>query len=325
MPKRAEPTKKKTSRRRSKPAEAASRGLEARELSMGSAPPHVVALASSVRDDGGSVLAVYREPLAGHWQILAGIPLDRVAPTPYQRDLSEAHVARLRNAMDKLGRFLDPVIAVRTAEGTYWTPNGHHRTNAMRQLGAHAVVALVVPESEVAHRILLLNTEKSHNLRERATEVVRLATALSELDPRPENEFEAEFEEAPLVTLGCCYEERGRFAGSAFHPILRRIDAFSTKRLPDALAMRRERATRLLALEDAVNDAVASLKKRGLDSPYLKAFVVARVNPIRFQRGGSPEFDDTIDRMLASARRFDVAKVKADQVAKTGGAPDESS
>jgi ParB family chromosome partitioning protein len=269
-------------------------------------------------------LAVYREPLAGHWQILAGIPLDRVAPTPYQRDLSESHVERLRRAMDKLGRFLDPVIAVRTTGGTYWTPNGHHRTNAMRQLGARSVVALVVPENDVAHRILLLNTEKSHNLRERATEVVRLASALAEIDPRPEREFEAEFEEAPLVTLGCCYEARGRFAGSAFHPILRRVDSFSAKPLPEALAMRRERAERLLALEDAVNAAVASLKERGLDSPYLKAFVVARVNPIRFQRGGSPEFDDTIERMLSAAKRFDAGKVKPDQVARTGGAPDES-
>jgi len=322
MAKRAEPPKK-TPRRKKKAADVGSRGLEAASLVQGTAPPALVHLASRIREDGGSVLAVYPEPLGGHWQILAGIPLDRVAPTPYQRDLSDAHVERLSRAIEKLDRFLDPVIAVRTGEGVYWTPNGHHRTNAMRRLGAKSIVALVVPENDVAHRILLLNTEKAHNLRERALEVVRLAEALASLDPRKEEEFEAEFEEPALLTLGCCYQSRGRFAGSAFHPILRRVEKFLTKKLPEALDVRRARAVDLLALEDAVNEAVAALKARGLESPYLKAFVVARVNPIRFQRGGAPEFDEVVGKMLASARRFDVGKIKADQVAKTGGAPEE--
>ena len=67
--------------------------------------------------------------------------------------------------------------------------------------------------------------------------------------------------------------------------------------------------------------AVAALKARGLDSPYLKAFVVARVNPLRFSKAPSAPFDATLDRMLAAARAFDAAKVKADQVARSGGPP----
>ena len=54
--------------------------------------------------------------------------------------------------------------------------------------------------------------------------------------------------------------------------------------------------------------------------PYLGALVAARVNPIRFQRGGSPEFDATIEKMIAAARRFDAAKVRADQLAAAAGA-----
>lgn len=302
---------------------AASRGLEARRLTSQAPPASVTALANTIADDGGTVLATYRDPLGGHWQILAGLPLDRVEPTPYQRDLSEAHVGRLAKAIDALDRFLDPVIAVSAGDGKYWSPNGYHRLGALRQLGAKSIVALVVPEQEVAHRILLLNTEKAHNLRERALEVVRLAEALAELDDRPEKDFAIEFEEAALVTLGMCYQQNGRFSGGAYHPILKRCDKFLSTKLPKALETRRERSAKLLALNEAVNEAVKALKSRGFESPYLKAFVVARVNPLRFQRKPTADFDETIDKMLASVQKFDSAKIKADQVARTGGPPAE--
>jgi ParB family transcriptional regulator, chromosome partitioning protein len=175
----------------------------------------------------------------------------------------------------------------------------------------------------VAHRILLLNTEKAHNLRERALEVARLAETLADLDDRPERQFEAEFEEAALITLGFCYMENGRFAGGAYHPVLRRVDKFLGNALPRALEIRRERAARVLELEEAVGEAIRGLKERGFESPYLRAFVVARINPLRFKRGVKAEFDDTIETMLKAARRFDAGKVKADQVARASGPPEE--
>jgi ParB family transcriptional regulator, chromosome partitioning protein len=322
----AEPkTAKKPTRRKKRPEGAPrSRGVAADALGTGSPPAAVIRLAEAIETDGGTALATYRDPLGGHWQIFAGLPIDLVEPTPYQRDLSDAHVAKLCSAIDRLGRYLDPMVVVRTDDGHYWTPNGNHRLAAMRTLGARAAVAIVVPEPEVARRILLLNTEKAHNLRERALEVARLAESLAELDDRPEREFEAEFEEAALVTLGLCYMENGRFAGGAYHPVLRRIDKFLGSALPKALEIRRERAARVLELEDAVAEAVKGLKERGFESPYLRAFVVARINPLRFQRGAKADFDETIDKMLAAARRFDAGKVKADQVARASGPPEES-
>lgn len=323
----AKPARKKAAPRRKKRPEGApkSRGVAAAALGAGSPPAAVTRLAEAIEADGGSVLSVYRDPLGGNWQVFAGLPIDLVQPTPYQRDLSDPHVAKLCTAIDKLGRFLDPMIVVRTPEGQYWTPNGNHRLAALRTLGARAAVAIVVPEAEVAQRILLLNTEKAHNLRERALEVARLAQGLAELDDRPEKAFEAEFEEAALVTLGLCYLENGRFAGGAYHPVLRRIDTFLSAPLPKALEIRRERAARLLELEDAVAGAIRSLKDRGFDSPYLRAFVVARINPLRFKRGAKADFDETIEKMTASARRFDAAKIKADQVARASGPPEEQS
>ena len=314
---------KKPRKSRKKTAEPRSRGIAADALATGNPPAAVTALAEGIEADGGSVLATYRDPLGGNWQILAGLPIDRVEPTPYQRDLSAAHVTKLTAAIDKLGRYLDPIVAVRTEDGRYWTPNGNHRLAALKGLGAKSVVGIVVPEVEVAHRILLLNTEKAHNLRERALEVIRLAENLAELDDRPEKEFENEFEEPSLLTLGLCYQESGRFAGAVYHPVLKRVEQFLGAPLPKALAARRERAARLHELDEAVTAAVAELKAKGFESPYLRAFVVARINPLRFKRGAKADFDDTMDKMLAGARKFDSAKIKADQVARTGGAPDE--
>ena len=93
--------------------------------------------------------------------------------------------------------------------------------------------------------------------------------------------------------------------------------------LPKALETRRERAARVLELDDAVTAAVTDLKAKGFESPYLRAFVVARINPLRFKRGAKADFDETIERMLAAARRFDPGRIRADQVARAGGAPEE--
>lgn len=314
-----------TARKKKVKAEPASRGLDARRLAGAAPPASVQHLAARIESDGGSVLATYRDPLGSNWQIFAALPLDRVQPTPYQRNLSETHVERLTKAIEKVGRFLDPIIAVPNVDGMYWSPNGFHRLSALKALGAKSIVALVVPEPEVAHRILALNTEKAHNLRERAMEVARLAEGLAALDDRPEKEFELEFEEPSLVTLGFCYLQNGRFSGGVYHPVLKRCERFSSAKLPNALATRKAHAQKLLQLNDAVNEAVAALKAKGLESPYLKAFVVARLNPLRFSKGRTAhDFDETIDKMLAGARRFDASKIRADQVARSGGAPEES-
>ncbi len=314
--------KKKRPAKKSKKAGAAhSRGLDATKLTATAPPAAVEALAKRIDADGGVVLASYRDPLGSRWQVLASLPIDIVEPTPYQRDLSEAHVARLADAIDKLDRFLDPIVAVPAADGNYWSPNGYHRLGAMRQLGAKTIVALVVPEPEVAHRILALNTEKAHNLRERSLEVSRLAQALAEMDDRPEKDYAEEFEEAALITLGLCYQENGRFSGGAYHSILKRIDQFLSAKLPAALETRKERAAKLLEMNEYVNEAVKGLKEKGLESPYLKAFVVSRINFLRFVKEKHPDFDSTIEKLLNSAKKFNVGNVKADQVARSGGAP----
>ena len=332
-PKRSKAAGETKPRRRKKAAaEPRSRGIPPDAINSGAPPAALTRLAEAVQADGGTVLAPYKDPLGGNWQLFAALPIDLVEPTPYQRDLSKPHVERLSAAMDRLGRYLDPMIVVRGSTGgeeedakhPYWTPNGNHRLAALKRLGARAVVAIVVPDVEVAHRILLLNTEKAHNLRERSLEVIRLAELLSQTESRPERDFEIEFEEPALLTIGLCYQENGRFAGGAYHPVLRRAEKWLSLPLPKALETRRERAARVLELDQAVTEAMKRLKERGFDSPYLRPFVVARINPLRFKRGGNPDVDETLDTMLAAARRFDAGRVRADQLAKAGGAPEDS-
>ena len=311
--------------KRRRKAKEASRGLTAAEVAEGSPPSGLEDLREEIASDGGTVLAVFRDPLGSHWQVLAALPLERVEPTPFQRDLSDAHVKRLTGVIDTLGRFLDPIIAVRTEKGRYWTPNGHHRLSAMRRLGARSIVALVLPEREIAYKILALNTEKAHNLRERSLEVIRMARDLAEQAPLPEKDYALDFEEPALLTLGICYEKNGRFPGGAYHPVLKRVDEFFEEKLPKALQRREKRAEQVMELETAVSAAIKALQEKGFQSPYLRAFVVARINPLRFQKkeATKPDFDATLEKMLSSAKKFKPESVKANQLAMAGGAPDE--
>lgn len=329
----AEKPKKKGSvgggRRRRKPA-GQSTGLSATELQAAAPPGEVAELHRAIEEDGGKVLAVYREPYGGHWLVLAALPIALVEPTPYQRNLSDTHVRKLEAVIGKLGRFLDPIIAVRTLrpnhEAKYWTPNGNHRLSAMRMLQAKSIVALVVPQATAAYQILALNTEKAHNLREKALEVIRMYKELAQLDEASEETYALEFEEPALITLGLCYEERTRFSGGAYHPVLKRVEEFLKTPLRTALESRRERARKVLELDDAIVKQVDALKAKGLTSPYLKSFVVARVNPLRFRPKEAPplSFEEAMGRMLQAAAKFNPDKIKVDDLAKSGGAPDES-
>ena len=156
------------------------------------------------------------------------LPIDAVEPTPFQRDLSDAHHKRLADVINKTGRFLDPIIAVLAPRGEFWTPNGRHRLEAMRRLGARSITALVVADREIAWQILALNTEKAHNLKERSLEVIRIYRGLVDEDAtRPESQFAFYLDQAALVTLGVCYERFPRFGGGAYHPILRQLEVFT--------------------------------------------------------------------------------------------------
>jgi len=284
-------------------------------------------LAAQVEEDTGAVLGRYSDPFGGKPLLLVALPIDRVEPTPYQRDASDAHVKRLMGVIETIGRFLDPIVVVRD-DGQYLTPNGNHRLQALKKLGVRSVVALLVPDAEVAFKILALNTEKAHNLREKSLETIRMARALAARKSSSgdgEKTFAFEFEQPAFLTLGPCYEERPRLSGGAYQSILRRVDEFLDEPIGKAVKERERRARKILKLDDAVSAAVEKLKAKGLTSPYLKPFVVSRVNYTRFSKATSFDFDEALDKIIASAQKFNVDRVKQEDVVRAGGgaAPDE--
>jgi ParB family chromosome partitioning protein len=280
-------------------------------------------LAARVEADGGAVLSRYHDPFGGTPLVLAALPVDRVEPTAYQRDPSEAHVKRLMGVIETIGRFLDPIVVVRGDDG-YVTPNGNHRLQALKKLGVRTVIGLVVPDPAVAFRILALNTEKAHNLREKSLETIRMERALARTSTAAEKDFQFEFEQPAFLTLGVGYEERPRLSGGAYQSILRRVDEFLDRPVDKALKERERRGKLILKLDDAVSAAVDKLKAKGLTSPYLKPFVVARVNYTRFSKATSFDFDEALDKIIASARKFNTDRIRQEDVAKAGGgAPDE--
>lgn len=307
-----------TPRKKKVKAEPGSVGLTADEVAEGTKSSDMTKLEGQIRAAGGHVLAAYREPLGGNWVALASLPIDKVKPTPYQRELSKAHADKLAAVIPKVGRFLDPVIAVADGEGGFISPNGMHRLSAMTALGAKAIVALVMPEPEIAFRILALNTEKAHNLKDKALEVIRMARAIAEDGKRSESDVAFELEQASLVTIGICYEKNARFSGGAYNSVVTKCEAFSTEPMAKSLKLREAHADKLLELDEAVTAAVAKLKEAGFTSGYLKPIVVARVNPLRFVKSGPDEksdFDKTIDKMIDGAKKFDPSKIRAQDVA----------
>jgi ParB family chromosome partitioning protein len=295
---------------------AAARGLEGGEVAIASDAPELSGAAELVREVGGAVIGAYRDPLGGRPLVLASIPLSAVQPTPFQRDLSPTHAKRLAQKIDETQAFLDPLIVVRGEDGRLWTPNGRHRLAAGKMLGLRQITVLISPDETLAYRILALNTEKAHNLRDRSLEVVRMARSLAKRQGHAkESEFAAQFEAPELLTLGLVYEKASRFAGGAYSAFLKKVDRFSERTLPTSLREREGYAARLIEIDTEVKKIITALTTRGFKSPYLRNYVAARINPVRFH---NPKKGDTkppmpiahaLTRMAAAAKKFNVESV----------------
>ncbi len=299
------------------------RGIAGAEVLLEPGHPLRVELERDVTRAGGTPIGAYCEPLSGNPLVLAVLPRQAVEPTPFQRDLSPTHTKRLAARIEESGSFLDPLIVVRSPDGKFWTPNGRHRLAAAKVLGLRSVTALISADEELAFRILALNTEKAHNLKDRSLEVIRMARELATRSTRTrESDYAEQFEEPALLTLGTVYESQKRFAGSAYFPMLRRVDRFNEKgTLRKSLEQRAGWGARLLQIDERVKQLVGELKERGFRSPYLRNFVVARINPVRFVRAGRGEtrpslpIGSALTKMTAGARNFDVDSVRQQDLA----------
>jgi len=276
------------------------------------------ALAERVERDGGHVLALYQEPVGEHWQLFCLLPRAKVEASPYQRDVSPTHVKRLTEAVKRLDRFVDPIVVVSPAAGVYWTPNGNHRRVALDKLKADFIPAVLVVEPDMAFEVLPLNTEKAHNLKEKSLEVIRMYRSLAEQKPAStEEDYTFQFESPHFITLGLLYETNKRFAGGAFAPILRRVDKFLKLALRKGLEERQERAGLVRETDEALAEVVAKVKKRGINHPYVKNYLLARTTPLTRARKTLPSFEQTFKKLRANLEDFDVSKVRYDDIQRS--------
>jgi ParB family chromosome partitioning protein len=292
------------------------RGLEASQVAVAIDGSEVAPLAARVRDAGGAPIGAYHEPMGGRPLLLASLPLAAVQPTPFQRDLSPTHAKRLAEKIGETGAFLDPLIVVLGEDGAFWTPNGRHRLAAAKVLGLKQITTLISPDEGLAYRILALNTEKAHNLRDRSLEVIRMARDLARRQKTAsESSRTAEFESPELLTLGVVYERSSRFAGGAYSAFLKKVDRFSDRPLAASLREREDYASRLLQIDAEVKKVIAALQQRGFKSPYLRNYVVARINPVRFHKVKKGEtkpvmpLAQALTRMTAAVRTFKLESV----------------
>jgi ParB family chromosome partitioning protein len=310
-------------KKRPRKAKANTRGSAAAETLLPELTGDVLITKAAIEQCGGVVTGQYRDPLGGNPLLLAVLPIDKIEPTPFQRDVSDAHHKKLADVLDRTGIFLDPIIAITAPKEGFWTPNGGHRLAAMRRLGAKAITALVVPKREVAWQILALNTEKAHNLKDKSLEVIRIfRNLLEESAAKPEKEFGYYFEEASFIKMGLCYEQNAKFSGGIYHAFVRRLTNFSEDSLTASLKTHERHVAMLLDLDQKVADVVQKLKAKGFVSPYLKSFVVARSNPLRFMKE-PPTLEDLIKTITSKVERFNVDKIKQEDIVASGGVPDE--
>src|SRR5882762_9667679 len=298
------------------------RGLDAAEVAIAMDSPEIAEVAALIRSVGGAPIGAYHEPLGGRPLILASLPLNALQPTPFQRDLSPTHAKRLALKIDETAAFLDPLIVVRGEDGRLWTPNGRHRLAAAKVLGLKQITALISPDDKLAYRILALNTEKAHNLRDRSLEVIRMARSLAKNQATSkESQFSAEFESAELLTLGIVYEKSSRFAGGAYGSFLKKVDRFSERTLAASLREREGFAARLLDIDAHAKRIIETLQTRGFKSPYLRNYVVARINPVRFHKSKKGDTKppmppaQALTRMAAAARNFNLGSVSNSDLA----------
>ena len=306
-------------KKRPRKAKANTRGSAAAETLLSEITGDALAAKQAVEDAGGVITGQYLDPLGGKPLLLAVLPIDKVEPTPFQRDVSDAHHKRLADVIDRTGMFLDPIIVITAPKEGFWTPNGGHRLAAMRRLGAKSITALVVPKREVAWQILALNTEKAHNLKDKSLEVIRIFRNLLEESPtKAEKDFGYYFEEASYIKMGLAYEKNPRFSGGVYHSFVRRLTTFSEESLAASLKDHERHTQMLLELDEKVAEVVQKLKAKGLVSPYLKTFVVARSNPLRFMKE-PPVLEELIKTIRGKVERFNVEKIKQEDITASGG------
>ena len=62
---------------------------------------------------------------------------------------------------------------------------------------------------------------------------------------------------------------------------------------------------------------VARVKRRGINHPYVKNYLLARTTPLTRVRKTLPSFEQTFERLRENLEAFDPSKVRVDEIARS--------
>ena len=249
----------------------------------------------------------FRDPHKRQTIVLKTVPADRLEVVEHQRKTRPAHVEHLVSSIERIG-FIVPLVAVEEKDGSkarYVVIDGQHRLQAAREVGLSKLPVLVVPP-RLAPRMMNLNVEKDLNIREKAVVALGIYRAFLEAQPslkENDDEVEESLERAYYVTLGLAYEGKGRLAGSAFEPLLKKCDFFMRRTLENAFPAREERAGRVLEANALVKEVIEKAKEMGAFHQYFQYQLISAIDPFKRKRGRQ-NFDELFDKAIAKLEKI---------------------
>jgi ParB family chromosome partitioning protein len=216
----------------------------------------------------------------------------------HQRKPRASHLKSLTASIERIG-FVTPLVVVQR-DDRFVIIDGQHRFQAATDLGVKEFPVVVVPE-KLARRMMSLNVEKDLNIRERCDIALSIYREILEQTPKlteDDGEITDTIEHAHYVTMGLAYEGKGRLAGGAIEPILKKTDGFLDKAMPEAYEIRQQRAEKVLeawALIKAVEDA---LKEKGMWHSMVRYQIIAAADPAKRARKPA-DFDKAFPKFIA--------------------------
>jgi ParB family transcriptional regulator, chromosome partitioning protein len=246
----------------------------------------------------------FKDPHKRQTIVLKTLPTDRLEVVEHQRKVRPSHVANLVESIERIG-FVVPLVAIETKDSEHIVIDGQHRLEAAREVGLRKLPVLIVP-ARLAPRMMNLNVEKDLNIREKA--VVALGIYRAFLDSSPslkenDEEVQESIERAYYVTLGLAYEGKGRLAGGAFEPLLKKCDHFMRRTLENASQVREERAERVLETNGMIQEVIAEAKEMGAFHQYFQYQLISYIDPFKRKRGRQ-NFDELFDKAQATLEKL---------------------
>ena len=180
---------------------------------------------------------------------LKTVSIDQLTISAHQRPISSAHVRALKQSLLVLG-FLTPVIAVESESG-FEVIDGQHRVSAAKELGITQIPIVIVPRDKLVDALLLLNIEKSDNIKDKSEKVYSLYH-YPPLHPRPEKEVFAPLCQGYVPALAFAYKEKGVNSPALYEDVIRHFIFFTELTIEDAIPKRREEAQLIKTLDETV-------------------------------------------------------------------------